>query len=104
MKKFSIGYRTLKTAFGAAIAIAIAQYFELASYASAGILTILCVQPTKKKSLHAAYTRFVASIIGMLYAFLSFELFFLSSAYICRYADRFHTNNCIIEGCRWFCL
>ncbi len=75
LKKFSIGYRTLKTATGAAIAIAIAQYFELASYASAGILTILCVQPTKKKSLHAAYTRFVASIIGMLYAFLSFELF-----------------------------
>lgn len=75
LKKFSIGYRTLKTAIGAAIAIAIAQYFELASYASAGILTILCVQPTKKKSLHAAYTRFVASIIGMLYAFLSFELF-----------------------------
>lgn len=75
MKKFSIGYRTLKTATGAAIAIAIAQYFELASYASAGILTILCVQPTKKKSLHAAYTRFVACIIGMLYAFLSFELF-----------------------------
>ncbi|WP_229387006.1 aromatic acid exporter family protein [Lysinibacillus sphaericus] len=75
LKKFSIGYRTLKTAVGAAIAIAIAQYFELASYASAGILTILCVQPTKKKSLHAAYTRFVASIIGMLYAFLSFELF-----------------------------
>ncbi|MFJ8459550.1 MULTISPECIES: aromatic acid exporter family protein [Lysinibacillus] len=75
MKKFSIGYRTLKTAFGAAIAIAIAQYFDLASYASAGILTILCVQPTKKKSIHAAYTRFVASMIGMLYAFLSFELF-----------------------------
>ncbi|MFJ7732217.1 aromatic acid exporter family protein [Lysinibacillus sp. NPDC097231] len=75
MKKFSIGYRTLKTAIGTAIAIAIAQYFELASYASAGILTILCVQPTKKKSLRAVYTRFVASIIGMFYAFLSFQLF-----------------------------
>ncbi|KPN89718.1 hypothetical protein AO843_07365 [Lysinibacillus sp. ZYM-1] len=75
MKKFSIGYRTLKTAIGAAIAIAIAQYFDLASYASAGILTILCVQPTKKKSIHAAYTRLVASIVAMIFAFMSFELF-----------------------------
>ncbi|KOY83230.1 aromatic acid exporter family protein [Lysinibacillus sp. FSL H8-0500] len=75
MKKFSIGYRTLKTAIGAAISIAIAQYFDLASYASAGILTILCVQPTKKRSIQAAYTRLVASTIGMVFAFLSFELF-----------------------------
>ncbi len=35
----------------------------------------LCTANEEKKSLHAAYTRFVASIIGMLYAFLSFELF-----------------------------
>lgn len=75
LKKFSIGYRTLKTAIGAAIAIAIAQHFDLASYASAGILTILCVQPTKKKSIYAAYTRLVASIVAMLFAFVSFELF-----------------------------
>lgn len=33
------------------------------------------MQTTKKKSLHAAYTRFVASIVGMFYAFVSFELF-----------------------------
>ncbi|MEK5232407.1 aromatic acid exporter family protein [Lysinibacillus sp. FSL K6-0232] len=75
LKKFSIGYRTLKTAIGAAIAIAIAQYFDLASYASAGILTILCIQPTKKRSIHAAYTRLAASMIGMVFAFGSFELF-----------------------------
>ena len=75
MKKFSIGYRTLKTAVGAAIAIAIAQFFDLQFYTAAGILTILSVQPTKKKSLHAVYTRVVASIIGMALAYVFFEIF-----------------------------
>lgn len=75
MKKFSIGYRTLKTAFGAAVAIAIAQYFDLQFYTAAGILTILCVQPTKKKSVRAVYTRIIASVTGMFYAFVFFETF-----------------------------
>ncbi|MEO4052509.1 aromatic acid exporter family protein [Solibacillus sp. CAU 1738] len=73
MKKFSIGYRTLKTAIGASLAIAIAQFFDLHFFSAAGILTILCIQPTKKKSVHAVYTRFVSSIIGILLAFLFFE-------------------------------
>lgn len=75
MKKFSIGYRTLKTALGASIAIAISQFFDLQFYTAAGILTILCIQPTKRKSVHAVYTRVVASIVGMLIAFLLFETF-----------------------------
>ena len=29
----------------------------------------------KKKSIYAAYTRLVASIVAMLFAFVSFELF-----------------------------
>ena len=33
------------------------------------------MQPTKKKSIHAAYTRLVASIVAMLFAFVSFEFF-----------------------------
>lgn len=75
MKKFSIGYRTLKTAIGASIAIAIAQYFDLQFFSAAGILTVLCVQPTKKKSVHAVYTRVVASVVGIVLAFLFFEIF-----------------------------
>ena len=74
LKKFSIGYRTLKTAIGTAIAIAIAQYINLEFYTSAGVLTILCVQPTKKKSLESAYTRLVSALIGMIYVFICFEL------------------------------
>ncbi|MEK3766265.1 MULTISPECIES: aromatic acid exporter family protein [unclassified Solibacillus] len=75
MKKFSIGYRTLKTALGASIAIAIAQYFDLQFFTAAGILTILCIQPTKRKSLHAVYTRVVSTLVGMTYAFIFFEIF-----------------------------
>ncbi|AWE07869.1 hypothetical protein DCE79_10935 [Lysinibacillus sp. 2017] len=75
MKKFSIGYRTLKTALGASIAIAIAQYFDLQFFTAAGILTILSIQSTKRKSVHAVYTRIVSSVIGMIYAFVFFEIF-----------------------------
>ena len=75
MKKFSIGYRTLKTALGASVAIAIAQYFDLQFFTAAGILTILCIQPTKRKSVHAVYTRIVSSLVGMAYAFTFFGIF-----------------------------
>lgn len=75
MKKFSIGYRTLKTALGASVAIAVAQFFDLQFFTAAGILTILCIQPTKRKSVHAVYTRVVSTFIGMIYAFIFFEIF-----------------------------
>ncbi|MGB6409277.1 MAG: aromatic acid exporter family protein, partial [Planococcus donghaensis] len=63
LKPFSIGYRTMKTALGVAIAIYLAQLLQLDYYVSAGILTILCIQPTKKKSIRAAFSRFIASLI-----------------------------------------
>lgn len=73
LRRFSIGYRTVKTALGTMIAIAIAQGIGLDYYVSAGILTILCIQQTRKKSFHAVYTRVVASLIGMLYSYIIFE-------------------------------
>ena len=73
MRQFSVGYRTLKTAVGAAIAIWIAQYFELNSFASAGILTVLCIQPTKRKSVRAISSRFLAALVGFVFAFVLFE-------------------------------
>ncbi|MBB5181526.1 uncharacterized membrane protein YgaE (UPF0421/DUF939 family) [Planomicrobium koreense] len=73
LKRFSIGYRTMKTAAGAAIAIYLAQLLQLDYYVSAGILAILCIQPTKKKSIRAAFSRFVASLIGIMFAFVFFE-------------------------------
>ena len=71
---FKIGYRTIKTAVGAVISIMIAQFFQLENFASAGILTILCIKPTKRKSLKAAIDRIVACLIALLMASLFFEL------------------------------
>ncbi|MBT2582256.1 aromatic acid exporter family protein [Planococcus sp. ISL-109] len=74
LKPYRIGYRTMKTALGAAIAIYLAQLIGLEYYVSAGILAILCIQPTKKKSVRAAFSRFVASMIAIGFAYVFFEL------------------------------
>jgi uncharacterized membrane protein YgaE (UPF0421/DUF939 family) len=71
--KFKIGYRTIKTAVGTALAILIAQFFGLDNFASAGILTILCIQVTKKRSFRTAWHRFVACVLAMPFAALFFE-------------------------------
>jgi len=73
MPKFSIGYRTIKTALGTPISIFIAQLLQLENYVSAGIITVLCIQVTKKKSLQSAWSRFLACSIAMVYSFLFFE-------------------------------
>ncbi|MCA1054748.1 aromatic acid exporter family protein [Rossellomorea aquimaris] len=70
---FRIGYRTLKTGIGTALAISIAQMFHLDNFVSAGILTILCIQNTKKKSVKASTSRFLACIIAMLFSAAFFE-------------------------------
>lgn len=71
--KFRIGYRTIKTAMGTAIAILLAQHLELHNFASAGIITILCIQITKKRSLSAAWARFLACVLAMPFSALFFE-------------------------------
>ncbi|TMW73724.1 aromatic acid exporter family protein [Alteribacter natronophilus] len=70
---FRIGYRTLKTALGAALAIGIAQWLQLDFYASAGIITVLCIQKTKKKSFQTSWARFLACLIGLFFAAVLFE-------------------------------
>jgi uncharacterized membrane protein YgaE (UPF0421/DUF939 family) len=71
---FRIGYRTLKTSLGTPIAIFISELFHLQNFLSAGILTILCIQNTKKKSIHAAWTRFVACITAMIFSSVFFGI------------------------------
>ncbi|WP_209123146.1 aromatic acid exporter family protein [Alkalihalobacillus sp. BA299] len=71
---FKIGYRTLKTAVGAGISIAIAQWFSLDFYVSAAILTILCISVTRRSSLSVSWQRFVGCLLGLVLAFLVFEL------------------------------
>ncbi|WP_066060736.1 aromatic acid exporter family protein [Neobacillus soli] len=71
--KFRIGYRTIKTAVGTAIAILLAQRLGLHNFASAGILTILCIQVTKRRSLRTAWDRFLACVLAMPFSALFFE-------------------------------
>lgn len=70
---FKIGYRTAKTALGTTLAIMLAQFLELDHYTSAGIITILCIQVTKKKSLKSSWARFLACLIAMIFSFVFFE-------------------------------
>ncbi|WP_309122079.1 aromatic acid exporter family protein [Paenibacillus sp.] len=60
-----IGFRTLKTAVGVSLAIAIAYALQLEFYTSAGILTLLCIQKTRRESLAAVLERLYACLIGM---------------------------------------
>ncbi|WP_257347983.1 aromatic acid exporter family protein [Pseudalkalibacillus decolorationis] len=70
---FRIGYRTLKTAIAAPVAILIAKAFELDNYISAGILAILSIQVTRKRSMISSAERFIACIVGILFGFIFFE-------------------------------
>ncbi|GGE54108.1 aromatic acid exporter family protein [Priestia taiwanensis] len=70
---YKIGYRTIKTAIGATIAVIIAQALGLQFATSAAILTILCIQNTKKKSVQSSIDRFSACMISMVFAYLLFE-------------------------------
>ncbi|MGD6962053.1 MULTISPECIES: aromatic acid exporter family protein [unclassified Fictibacillus] len=72
--KFTIGYRTVKTAIGAGLAIALAEWLGLDFYTSAGILTILCIKITKKRSIISSWERFAACILGIGFASAIFSL------------------------------
>jgi uncharacterized membrane protein YgaE (UPF0421/DUF939 family) len=73
--RFRIGYRTIKTAIGVALSIFLAQQIGLRNFASAGIITILCIQITKKRSFRTAWDRFLACTLAMPYSALFFWLF-----------------------------
>jgi uncharacterized membrane protein YgaE (UPF0421/DUF939 family) len=68
-----IGYRTIKTAIGAALAVYIARLLDLDFYTSAGIITILCIQPTQKRSVISSLSRIAASAISIIYCLIIFE-------------------------------
>lgn len=73
MKLF--GYRTIKTAIATPIAVFIAQLLGISNIVSAGILTILCIQPSRKKSIVTAWERLAANIIAIFFAIVFFETF-----------------------------
>lgn len=99
----------MKTAVGVIIAVSLAQLLQLDFYVSAGILTILCIQPTKKRSIRAALSRFIASLIAIVFAFVFLEgiayhpvvvgfmiLLFIPVLVSLRFADGFVSSSVII--------
>ena len=68
-----IGYRTIKTAIGAPISMSLAQLFGVTHVASAGILTILCIQPSRKRSVLSAWDRFAACMLAIVFSYVFFE-------------------------------
>ncbi|MFC2948233.1 aromatic acid exporter family protein [Virgibacillus sediminis] len=69
-----IGYRTIKTAAGTPIAITIAQLFGVSNFVSAGILTILCIQPSRKRSYLSAWHRLLACLLAIVFSYVFFEV------------------------------
>lgn len=69
-----IGSRILKTAAGAGLAMYIAQLLGLNFYGSAGIITILCLETSKRRSLSQAINRTLACFLALLVGGVLFEL------------------------------
>ena len=76
MKKKSqnIIFNTIKIAGAAILAILLATIFHLDFAVSAGIITILTIQPTKRETLQTAAGRFYAFIAALVIAYISFTL------------------------------
>lgn len=72
--RMRIGYRTLKTAIGAPISIWMAQLFGLTNFMTAGILTILSIQPSRQRSFISAWQRIFACLVIILFSVILFPL------------------------------
>lgn len=68
-------FNTVKITLAAIIAILIARIANLEFYISAGIVTILTIQSTKKETIATAIERFFAFLIAIVIAYVSFSLF-----------------------------
>jgi uncharacterized membrane protein YgaE (UPF0421/DUF939 family) len=69
-----LGIRVIKTALAAVIAIYIAYGLQLEYWLSAGLLAIITIEVTRKKSLQSALVRLSACIVGLLIALLIFAV------------------------------
>lgn len=100
-----LGSRIIKTAIAASLAVWIAEMLSLPFSTSAGILAILGVQPTRKKTVQNVLARFFASIFGLLIGSLFFFLMTFSPWVIgftilvfFPFLVRFHMQAGIITG------
>lgn len=67
--------KIIKIALGSSIAILLANYLGLAYSTSAGIITLLTIQDTKKETLVVALKRIVSFLSSTCIAFLTFHFF-----------------------------
>ncbi len=70
-----IGLRVLKTSIGATLAIILAKAIGLQYAVSAGVITILSIQNTKKKSITLAFQRFESTVMALGIAAILFTVF-----------------------------
>ena len=69
-----MGYRTIKTAVGAGLAIWIASLLDLEFATFAAIIVIMCIERTKKKTLITIKDKFFASLLSLILGGLFFEV------------------------------
>ena len=69
-----MGYRTIKTAIGAGLAIWIASLLDLEFASFAAIIVIMCIEKTKKKTLHSIRKKFFASLLSLILGSICFEV------------------------------
>lgn len=74
-KKRNTIFNTIKIAGAAILSICLANLWYLDFAVSAGIITILTIQPTKRETVQTAVGRFYAFIAALVIAFVSFTLF-----------------------------
>lgn len=67
-----IGVRTWKTGVGTVIAMIIAKELGLSYWVSAGIITILSIQSTKRESLRIAFKRIESVIVALIISSILF--------------------------------
>lgn len=70
-----MGFRVIKTAIATLMSILIANAVGISNPQSAGLLAILGVEVTRKRSLRTVTARFFASVVGLLFACGLFALF-----------------------------
>lgn len=70
-----IDHKVIKTALGTFISVYMAELLGIKFGVTAGIVTIISIQATKKESLKVAMERFFASLVGLFIATTAFYLF-----------------------------
>lgn len=68
-----IGARVIKTAVAIVVAIGIAKLLGLAYYTSAGVITALCIQPSRKQSVLTSFKRIIACVLGLVLSLVLFN-------------------------------